>query len=283
MTFSIVARDPQAEEWGVAVASKFLAVGAVVPYAEAGVGAIATQAFANLSYGPDGLERLRSGMSAEEVVQSLTSADDKRATRQLGVVDATGNSAAFTGDECFDWAGDSASTDLTCQGNILAGPEVVAEMKRAYTSSSGELARKLIAALEAGDAAGGDRRGRQSAAVLVVCKDGGYGGENDIAVDLRVDDHLAPVGELGRLMDLHRLYTPRPEELDFIPIDSALAEELRVRLSDAGYSSEGSGYDSSLKQALFAYVGTENLEERWSEDSLIDAKVLEYLRTESGS
>lgn len=281
MTFSIVARDGETEEWGVAVASKFLAVGAAVPYAEAGVGAIATQAFANLSYGPDGLDKLRAGMAAEDVVRELTAADDGRETRQLGVVDAQGRAAGFTGAECFDWAGNSGAENLTCQGNILVGPEVVADMKRAFEGANGELARRLLAALHAGDQAGGDRRGRQAASVLVVRKGGGYGGESDVAVDLRVDDHPTPVPELARLMDLHRLYFPRPEELDFVPIDDALARELRSLLIRAGYKVETvEGYEPSVKDALFAYVGTENLEERWSDEARIERKVLEYLRAQ---
>lgn len=281
MTFSIVARDGDTKEWGVAVASKFLAVGAAVPYAEAGVGAIATQAFANLSYGPDGLEKLRAGIAAEDVVRELTAADDGRETRQVGVVDAQGRAAGFTGDECFDWAGNSGAENFTCQGNILVGPEVVDDMKRAFESANGELARRLLVALHAGDQAGGDRRGRQAASVLVVRKGGGYGGESDVAVDLRVDDHPTPVPELARLMDLHRLYFPRPEELDFVPIDDALARELRSLLVRAGYKvATAEGYVPGVKDALFAYVGTENLEERWSDEAKIERKVLEYLRAQ---
>lgn len=278
MTFSIVACDRATEEWGVAVASKFLAVGSVVPFAEAGTGAIATQAFANLTYGPDGLELLRGGASAEEVVARLTSADEESSTRQLGVVDSQGRAATFTGDECFDWAGGSAEQTFTCQGNILVSEAVVDEMRRAFETAEGELARRLLAALKAGDAAGGDRRGRQAASVLVVREKAGYGGANDVAVDLRVDDHPMPVDELDRLMDLHRLYTPRPEDLDFISLDEDLASEVRDLLRAAGYESEGAGFDRTLRDALYAYVGTENLEERWSEEPVIERGVLDHLR-----
>ena len=279
MTFSIVAWDGATQEWGIAVASKFLSVGAVVPFAEAHVGAVATQAFANLSYGPRGLELLRSGASAQEVVESLVSSDDKSSTRQLGVVDAQGGAAAFTGDDCYDWAGDVVGTGFTCQGNILTGSDVVQDMRTAFEGSTGELARRLLAALKAGDDAGGDKRGRQAAAVRVVRKGGGYGGETDVAADLRVDDHTRPVDEVARIMDLHRLYFPRPEDLEFVPMDAELASEVRGLLERAGYSSEGTGYNKSLRDALFAYMGTENLEERWSDDEVIEAQVVEYLRS----
>jgi uncharacterized Ntn-hydrolase superfamily protein len=279
VTFSIVARDRSNPEWGVAVASKFLAVGAAVPWAAAGSGAVATQALANLSYGPYGLERMRSGENAQSVVEALTGADDERDQRQLGVVDAAGSAATFTGAECFEWAGGATGEGFCCQGNILVGPEVVAAMKQAYEASTDELAVRLLAALQAGDRAGGDRRGRQSAALLVVREGGGYGGGSDRAVDLRVDDGADPVAELARLFDLHRLYFPRPEDLDFVPVDEALAAKLRSELERLGFASgKGPGYDDDLRAALFAYAGMENLEERWSDEHLIERRVLEHLR-----
>ena len=283
MTFSIVAMDGTASppEWGIAVASKFLAVGAVVPWARAGVGGIATQAFANLAYGPDGLEQLGAGRSAQEVIDHLTGADDQRDHRQVGIVDASGNAATFTGSECFDWADGRTGDGYTCQGNILTGGDVVDRMAETFESTSGELAVRLLAALRAGDEAGGDKRGRQSAAVIVVREGGGYGGGTDLSVSLRVDDHPAPVDELERLFDIHRLLFPRPEDLDFLEVDDALAGELRDLLTAAGYPSSGTGYDDDLKKALFAYVGTENLEERWSDEARIERRVLEYLRTRS--
>ena len=282
MTFSIVAWDPRPggdPEWGVAVASKFLGVGAVVPFAAAGAGAVATQAFANLTYGPRGLELLASGASAAEVVSSLVEDDKKAAERQVGIVDSRGGSAAFTGSDCFDWAGDVQGDGFTCQGNILAGSEVVDDMAAAFTRTEGDLAGRLLAALAAGDAAGGDRRGRQGAALLVVREAAGYGGATDVAVDLRVDDHPTPVPEMERLLGLHHLFFPRPEDLSFVPLDAELAAEVRSLLRAGGYDpGGGAGVDDGLREALFAYMGTENLEERWSDEDAIEAQVLEHLR-----
>ena len=286
MTFSIVAWDPEPEsgpEWGIAVASKFLAVGSVVPFAEIGSGAGATQALANLTYAPEGLAKLRAGGDAETVVRELTEADDDAAQRQLGIVDASGGAAGFTGTECFDWAGDIQGDGFTCQGNILAGSQVVEDMKRAFESASGDLAGRLLAALTAGDAAGGDKRGRQSAALLVIRKGAGYGGGSDIAVDLRVDDHPAPVDELTRLLDLQRLLYPRPEELDFLEVDDELGAEVRALLAACGHQTGSTGaWDEELRDALYAFSGTENLEERWTEEPKIERRVLEYLREKAG-
>ncbi|HEU4480658.1 MAG TPA: DUF1028 domain-containing protein [Actinomycetota bacterium] len=282
MTFSIAAWDPSSrpEEWGVAVASKFLAVGAAVPWARAGAGAVATQALANLAYGPEGLAHLGTGMSAADVVQRLTGADDEREHRQLGVVDARGRAATFTGSECFDWAGGRTGDGYCCQGNILTGPDVVDRMAEAFESTKGELTVRLLAALRAGDEAGGDRRGRQSAAVLVVREGGGYGGGIDTVVDLRVEDHAAPVTELDRLWGLHRLYFPRPEDMEFVPVDQELAAEIRGLLRHRGYEvGVSGGYDEGLRDALFEYIGTENLEERWNEDPTVERGILEHLRS----
>lgn len=203
-TFSIVGYDPTTGDLGIAVQSKFLAVGSVVPWAKAGVGAIATQSKANTTYGPRGLEMLAKGVTPVEVTRRLTIPDTEREVRQLGVVDAKGRSAAFTGKECLEWAGNESGPNFTVQGNILAGPEVVRDMSRAFRETKGELAERLVAALEAGQAAGGDRRGQQSAALLVVRAKGGYGGANDRYIDLRVDDHAAPITELKRLLALWR-------------------------------------------------------------------------------
>ena len=285
MTFSIAAYDGSASppEWGVAVASKFLAVGAAVPWARASVGAVATQALANLAYGPDGLDMLAKGMPAGQVMRMLTGADDQREHRQLGVIDATGEAASYTGKECFEWAGGRTGDGYCCQGNILTGPEVVDDMCDAFENTTGDLPDRLLAALTAGDRAGGDRRGRQSAAMLVVREGGGYGGGTDVAVDLRVDDHGDPVPELARLLDIHRLLFPHPDDLDFVPIDAATAGDIRTWLAALGHEvPPGGGYDQGLKKTLFAYVGTENLEERWSEESKIDKKVLAYLRDHAG-
>jgi uncharacterized Ntn-hydrolase superfamily protein len=283
VTFSVVARQESGSlppEWGVAVASKFLAVGAAVPWARAGAGAIATQALANLSYGPEGLELLESGRSAPEAAEALTSADEGREDRQLGVVDAAGGAATYTGSKCLDWAGGRTGDGYCCQGNILTGPDVVDAMAAAFEAATGPLATRLLSALAAGDAAGGDRRGRQSAALYVVREGGSYGGFIDRAVDLRVDDHTRPVEEVTRLLELQDLYFPRPDSLEFVAVDDALATELRSLLGARGYSPGPpiGPYDQQLRAALFAYVGTENLEERWTGDARIEVGILEHLR-----
>ncbi|WP_043097229.1 DUF1028 domain-containing protein [Kallotenue papyrolyticum] len=279
-TFSIVARDPQNGDLGVAVASKFLAVGSVVPWAQANVGAIATQALANIRYGPDGLALLARGLSAQEVLQELLAADEQREHRQVGIVDREGRAAAFTGRECVPWAGHLLGEGFCCQGNILAGEAVVQRMADAFRATAGELAERLVAALEAGQAAGGDRRGRQSAALYVAREGGSYGGLLDRYIDLRVDDHPDPIVELRRLLALHRFYLTRPDEADLIPIDSAIAGELQDALRDLGYYSgpTTNTYDRMTKEALFAYGGVENLEERLVEDQRIDRQVLEFIR-----
>jgi uncharacterized Ntn-hydrolase superfamily protein len=283
VTFSIVAFDGSVDppEWGVAVASKFLAVGAVVPWAKAGAGALATQALANLAYGPEGIDRLTKAQDAASVVDALTQADEGREDRQLGVVDAQGNAATFTGAQCFDWAGGKTGDGYCCQGNILTGPEVVDRMAEAFEEAEGSLASRLLVALAAGDAAGGDSRGRQSAALLIVREGGGYGGGIDKAVDLRVEDHTDPVNELFRIFGIHELLFPRAEDLEFSDIDDALASELREILTGMGLLEKGdagTGYDEAVKKALYAYVGTENLEERWSDEAKIERGVLEHLR-----
>lgn len=209
-TFSVVGYDPDKKEWGVAVASKFLAVGSVVPWAKAGVGAVATQSFANTSYGPDGLKMMADGKSAEETLKALTDADKGKDQRQVGAIDKDGKSATFTGEKCNAWAGGKAGKHYACQGNILAGEKVVADMAKAFEESKGPLAWRLMAAMEAGEKAGGDKRGKQSAAILVVKEKGGYGGFNDRYIDFRVDDHEKPLDELARLLAL-RLKRPKAE------------------------------------------------------------------------
>ena len=209
-TFSIVAFDPDRREWGIGVASKFLAVGSVVPWAQAETGAIATQSYANTSYGPGGLSLLDEGLPAAETLQKLTDADEKRNVRQVGIVDREGNAATYTGSECLPWAGGKTGRHFTCQGNILTGPEVVDEMASAYEASSGPLAWRILSALEAADRAGGDSRGKQSAAILIVREDSGYGGFNDRMIDFRVDDHQDPIPELARILAL-RIKRPQPE------------------------------------------------------------------------
>lgn len=277
MTFSIVARMDDGvpgvpgPAWGVAVASKFLAVGAAVPGAWSGVGAIATQAFANLAYLPDGRALLAQGESAADVVAALTAADGLAGQRQVGVVDAAGRSATFTGPECFDWAGGLVGDGFAIQGNILAGPEVVDAMAEAWHAHpAAPLARRLLAALLAGDRAGGDRRGRQSAALLVVAEGAGYGGGNDVAVDLRVDDHADPVPELARLLDVRDLLFGRPEEV--LPLAGETAARLRRALDRLGHT------DPDLESALTTAAGIENLEERLVPGG-IDPVVLDFLES----
>ena len=279
MTFSIAAADPSTAEVGVAVASKFLAVGSVVSWARAGVGAVATQALANVGYGPGGLDLMAEGLPPDEVVRRLRSADDGREDRQLGLVTAAGDAATSTGDRCFAWAGGLTGPGYAVQGNILTGPEVVEAMAEAWRRAEGPFAERLLAALRAGDEAGGDRRGRQSAALL-VCQDGaGYGGGTDVKVDLRVDDHLLPVTELARLLRLQDLLfgtTPRSQWLE---IDGPLAADLRGRLTLLGHDAgHGTGFDAELERALRAWTGAENLEERWAGGDRIDPVVVERLQ-----
>ena len=282
MTFSIVAFDPNASpspEWGVAVASKFLAVGAVVPAARAGVGAIATQAFANATYRPRGLDALASGADAAAVLTELTESDDEKEQRQAGIVDARGGVATFTGKECMNWAGGRTGEGYCCQGNILTGAAVVDDMVSAFEAGGGELASRLVDALVAGYEAGGDARGMQSAALLVVRQGGGYLGGTDETVNLRTDDHPDAVHELERLFSLHQFYFPRPEALRFEEIDESLASEMKALLSGLGYKpGSGASYDRKLKDALFDFVGTENLEQRWNDGGRVDREVVAYLR-----
>ena len=272
-TYSIVACDLEAREWGVAVQSKFLAVGSGVPAAEPEVGALATQALANFRYGPHGLAFLRIGFSAEETVAQLVAADEGRDHRQLGVVDAEGRAASYTGSECLDWAGGVTGNGYAAQGNILVSEATVTALARTFEETAGDpLARRLLACLDAAQAAGGDRRGQQSAAVLVVRKNGGYMGTSDVPVDLRVDDHERPIEELRRIFELHDLLfgeTPRGEWLE---VDEQLAAELRERLDKLGYA------DSPLPDAFASWAGTENLEDRVDGIDRIDPVVLEELR-----
>jgi uncharacterized Ntn-hydrolase superfamily protein len=267
------------------VASKFLAVGSVVPWVRAGVGAIATQALANLAYGPDGLALLERGRPAEDALDELLAGDEQREHRQVGLVDAQGGAAAHTGAACMDWAGHVVGPGFAAQGNILAGAQVVQAIADTFTQAQGELAERLLAALQAGDTAGGDRRGRQAAALYVARAGGSYGGVLDRYIDLRVDDHADPVPELARLLRLHRFYLTPPREEDLLPIDAALARELRELLGRAGYyhgPADGE-YDTATHAALERYGAVENLEERLISPTHIDPQVLGYLREKLGS
>ncbi|WP_336433227.1 DUF1028 domain-containing protein [Ferroacidibacillus organovorans] len=279
-TYSIVAYDEATAELGVAVQSKFLAVGAVVPHASAGVGAIATQSFSNTSFGPRSLAALQLKTPPEDVLADLLRDDPARELRQVGIVNARGQSATFTGKDCFPYAGGIAEHGFAAQGNTLHGPDVIEAIAQSYRSSKGPLAERLIAALAAGQAAGGDRRGMQSASLLIVRENGGYGGFNDRAIDLRVDDHDQPITELARLLTLHRLYFERTRKEDRLPLAGEYLEEVTVSLRALGYPPALEHDMDAVKKALFSYIGTENFDERWSEDAIIDRKVLEFMRNQ---
>ena len=282
MTFSIVAYDPAEKAWGVAVASKFLAAAAVVSWAQAGAGAVATQANACVPFGPRGLKYLAQGVGAGAVLAALLREDGGGSHRQVGMVDARGGSAAHTGPECSPWAGHRIGAGYTCQGNILTGPEVLDAMETAFESAGGELADRLYAALLAGDQAGGDRRGRQSAGLLVVRAGGGYGGDNDRYLDLRVDDDPNPVVRLGGLLRAHHLFFGQARPEDRVPIDAALARELQGYCLRAGVTRRqpDGEWDDDARRAFDRLVGIENLEERWpaGDERAIDGVALAYLR-----
>jgi uncharacterized Ntn-hydrolase superfamily protein len=270
-TYSIVGCDLEARQWGVAVQSKFLAVGALCPFAEAEVGAVATQAYVNPRYGPDGLALLRKGLSAEEAVERLTAADEGRAQRQLGIVDGQGRAATYTGEDCHDWAGGRSGAGYAAQGNILVGEETVAALAATFEANAQlPLVQRLLECLAAAQVAGGDRRGQQSASVLVVERNGGYAGLSDTVVDLRVDDHERPIQELRRIYGIHRrLFEVSPRE-DWLQLEGKLREEVEERLHGLGYNS------------LADWAGVENLEERIDGADEIDPVVLEALREASG-
>jgi uncharacterized Ntn-hydrolase superfamily protein len=265
-TYSIAACDLDRGQWGVATQSKFLAVGSVVPWAEPGVGAVATQAYANPRYGPDGLALLRQGLSAEEVVGRLTEADDGRNERQLGVVDAQGRGATYTGSACRDWAGGRVGNGYSAQGNILVSGDTVEALAGSFEASEGSLAERLIEALAAAQAAGGDKRGQQSAALIVVERDGGYAGLSDVLVDLRVDDHEAPIEDLRRLYGLHQQLFGKTPRDQWLRVDDELQAEIAGHLARLGY------------ERLEDWAGNANLEERVDGDADIDPVVLSELR-----
>ncbi|HHW40277.1 MAG TPA: DUF1028 domain-containing protein [Syntrophomonadaceae bacterium] len=279
-TFSIVARDPETGELGVAVQSKFLAVGAVVPWARGGVGAIATQSWANTSFGPKGLQMLEDGLSAQETLERLLAEDEGREYRQVGIVDSRGGSATFTGKECFPWAGGVSGPNYACQGNILVNKETVTEMERVFLESKGDLATRLLLALDAAGEAGGDSRGKQSAAILVVKCGGGYGGFNDRYVDLRVDDHPDPIKELIRLHKLYRLYFYKTDPSRLVKVEGDVMLEIIAALTKLGYYSGQpvSDWSPELQDALMRYYLTENFDERIAEEGYIDGEVLDFMR-----
>ncbi|OCA88243.1 fimbrial assembly protein FimA [Bacillus sp. FJAT-27225] len=278
MTFSIVGFDPVEKEWGIAVQSKFLGVGAVVPWAKAGVGAVATQSYANTAYGPRALELMAEGKSAEEALKLILEDDREREMRQVGLIDANGNAATFTGSQCYKWAGGLTGPNFAAQGNILVDEKTVAKMAETFISASGTLAERLLAALDAGQEAGGDSRGQQSAALLIVKERGGYGGFNDRYIDLRVDDHPAPIKELIRIYGLQQLYfaPSRPERI--VPIDGNVETELVEHLGRLGYFKTNFAGKEDIQKALTSYLHTENFEMREQETGMIDLDVLDYMK-----
>src|SRR3954452_19938949 len=270
-TYSIAACDLDASQWGVATQSKFLGVGSVVPWAAPQVGAIATQSYANPRYGPDGLDLLRQGLSADEVVERLTAADEDREHRQLGIVDGQGRGATFTGFECMDWAGGRTGPCYAAQGNIIVSAETGDAIAETFERTAGApLAERLLDCLDAAQAAGGDRRGQQSAAILVVERDGGYASLSDDIVNLRVDEHLRPLDELRRIYGMHQAIFGKTPPEDWLDVDTDVASELRERLAKLGYEGE-------LADALFHWAGNENLEERVEGVERIDPVVFEEL------
>ncbi|MGI8588737.1 MAG: DUF1028 domain-containing protein [Chloroflexia bacterium] len=284
-TFSIVGHDPTNGDLGIAVQSKFLAVGAVVPWARAGVGAVATQALANTGYGPSGLDALAAGKDPEQVITALTKADPDAAHRQVGIVDAHGRAATYTGASCNAWAGGRVGPHFAAQGNILVSEATVDALAETFleqqASGVGELSDHLLAALAAGQAAGGDSRGMQSAAVLVVRAAGGYSGLNDRYLDLRVDDHPSPITELKRILDLHHLLFQKTDPARLLALEGATLAEVRGLLHEAGYLPEvpdAREYDPATAAALEAFAGRENLEDRMQPDARLDPVVLDYLR-----
>ena len=278
-TFSIAACDLQSQAWGVAVASKFPAVGAVVPWVKAKAGAVATQALANTSYGPRGLEMMGSGLSADDTLTKLLSRDREREHRQVGLVDAAGHSACFTGKSCSEWAGSLTGPGYAIQGNILTGAEVIQQMEHAFLDSHAELPERLFAALAAGGMAGGDRRGRQSAAIYVAREKAGYGSHNDRWIDLRVDDHLNPIPRLGELLEMQRLYFGRSAKHDRTRLEGEVVKDIQKIMKGLGYYTPVDGrYDDATREAFRAFIHNENFEERADPDAgWIDEPVLAYL------
>ena len=308
MTYSIVARDPETGDLGVAVQSKFLAVGATVPWARAGVGAIATQSFANVAYGPDGLALLADGHPADVVLQRLVAADDQREQRQAGVVDGRGRAATYTGNECLAWAGGRTGENFAVQGNILADAAVVDGLAETFLAGGQPFPELLVACLAAAEAAGGDRRGSESASLLIVRDFGGFGGGNDRWIDLRVDQHDDPVGELARVLTFQRLYYDHPEPADLVPLDEATATEIRSLLERIGGGPGGrfgtvyrqmsgeppeddphpavgeprafpANWDDAWQLALTEWMDVENLEARLAAPGWVDPRVVEILRS----
>nr|WP_147662738.1 DUF1028 domain-containing protein [Candidatus Prometheoarchaeum syntrophicum]QEE15840.1 Putative peptidoglycan binding domain protein [Candidatus Prometheoarchaeum syntrophicum] len=290
MTFSIVAFDPKTGDLGVAVQSKFPCVGSVVPWAKANVGAIATQAFVNTTYGPMGLKLLEEGYSASEVLSKLLKDDDLREQRQVGIIDAKGNAVAFTGKECFYWAGQVVGENFSCQGNILVSDETVKSMAEAFKETEGDLADKLLAVLSAADEEGrGDVRGKQSANLLIVREKGGYGGYTDIMVDIRVDDHKEPIKELKRIFNIYdMIMLEREDPMNLIKIEGDVSLNIKRVLIELGYLEKDPNKISELweeidRKAFENWIGINNYENKWKTDGTVWKSVYNYLIKEKGT
>ena len=280
MTFSIVAYDPKNGEWGVAVESKFVAVGAIIPWAKAGVGAIATQAYANTSYGPRGFALLQKGFTAEETIIELTKDDELKEQRQLGIVDSFGNAASFTGNECFDWAGHIVGENYACQGNILMKKDVILEMSRAFKETQGDLIERLFSALEAGQKQGGDKRGRESAAILIVKEKGAYDGGTDRYIDIRVDEHPQPIKELRKVFEIYDMcLLKRDDPKDIIKLEGEVMIMIKKMLKcENFYEGEISdAYDKETKDALIKWMHTNNFEVKERDDEYMWGSVYRYI------
>jgi uncharacterized Ntn-hydrolase superfamily protein len=279
MTFSIVGYDPIEKEWGIAVQSKFLGVGAVVPWAKAGAGAVATQSYANTAYGPKGLELMAQGKSAQETLELLLADDPDKEMRQVGLIDANGNSATFTGSACYNWAGGITGPNFAAQGNILVDEKTVQAMADVFQKTEGTLAEKLLAALDAGQEAGGDSRGQQSAALYVVKDKGGYGSYNDRYIDLRVDDHSAPIKELIRIYQLQQLYFSPSKPEKVAALEGEVKTEVTYHLARLGYLASEELSNEKVYQALTTFIHTENFEMREQKTGFIDLEVLEFMKS----
>lgn len=280
MTFSIVAYDSKNKEWGVAVQSKFVAVGAIVPFAKAKIGAIATQAYCNTSYGPKGLTLLKAGFSAQETIDILIKNDENKEQRQVGIVDSQGNAASFTGKECYDWAGHLVGKNYSCQGNILASELVVQNMSEAFEKTKGDLVEKLFAALESAQAAGGDKRGREAAAILIVREKGAYDGGTDRYIDIRVDEHPTPIQELRKIFNVYNLcLLKRDDPKDILKIEGdVLKVILDILILEGYYSGKHTNkYTPEVKEALTKWLHTNNFEVKEREDDFIVGSVYRYI------
>lgn len=278
MTFSIIGYDPIEKEWGIAVQSKFLGVGVVVPWAKAGAGAVATQSYANTSYGPKALSLMSQGKSSQETLELLLADDSEKEMRQVGLIDAAGNAATFTGKECYDWAGGVTGKHFAAQGNILVDERTVEAMASVFTKAEGTLAERLLAALDAGQEAGGDRRGKQSAALYVVKEKGGYGGFNDRFVDLRVDEHPDPIKELLRIYQLQQLYFAPSKPEQVAAVVGEIKSDVVRDLTKLGYLANETATDVEIYRALTAYLHTENFEMREQKTGWIDLEVLQFMK-----